>query len=615
MISPYEMSSVLIAGPKSIQESIIKELHDLKVLHIVDYSRSEHADIGAPLASAPKLSEILVKVRSLKSALNIKKEITKFELKKGMLEIDSNVKKISEELNSNLEEIKMTEASMSKNESAKKELELLENININLENFTNYKSLACFTGFVKGKKGSASIRDQISKLTKNFILLGPAGNNKNFAVLFIDVKNKDDASSILQKNGFSQIPLANIGGLKGNAALNLKKLDNEFEILQKQKYKIEANLIKLGNEYKDFLVASEIFLTEQLEKAEAPLKFASTSSRFLIKGWIPSTDLHTSIDKLNKTAQGKLFIEFEPAKKHSKAPVKMKHSKIVQPFEFFINLYNMPTYSEIDPTFFIFLTFPIFFGIMLGDVGYGLTSLILFFVLKKLMPKAKGFFNILILASVVSMAFGFIFGEFFGFEFIHPLIKREHDVIPLLAISVIIGIIHVNIGLIIGFVNELKSHGLMHAIYSKSSWIVLEIGAAMLILSLMKLILIPWWVVATFLLASVLMLFKGEGIRGIIEIPGIFVNMMSYMRLMAIGLSSVIMALIVNESAKGFFNKGGFFIIVGVFILIIGHVVNIAIGLLGSFLHSLRLHYVEFFSKFFSGGGKKYQPFGMRDEE
>ncbi|HLC59902.1 MAG TPA: V-type ATP synthase subunit I [Candidatus Nanoarchaeia archaeon] len=615
MPSPYEMSSVLIAGPKSIQESIIKELHDLKVLHIVDYSRSEHADIGAPLASAPKLSEILVKVRSLKSALNIKKEITKFELKKGMLEIDSNVKKISEELNSNLEEIKMTEASMSKNESAKKELELLENININLENFTNYKSLACFTGFVKGKKGSASIRDQISKLTKNFILLGPAGNNKNFAVLFIDVKNKDDASSILQKNGFSQIPLANIGGLKGNAALNLKKLDNEFEILQKQKYKIEANLIKLGNEYKDFLVASEIFLTEQLEKAEAPLKFASTSSSFLIKGWIPSTDLHTSIDKLNKTAQGKLFIEFEPAKKHSKAPVKMKHSKIVQPFEFFINLYNMPTYSEIDPTFFIFLTFPIFFGIMLGDVGYGLTSLILFFVLKKLMPKAKGFFNILILASVVSMAFGFIFGEFFGFEFIHPLIKREHDVIPLLAISVIIGIIHVNIGLIIGFVNELKSHGLMHAIYSKSSWIVLEIGAAMLILSLMKLILIPWWVGATFLLASVLMLFKGEGIRGIIEIPGIFVNMMSYMRLMAIGLSSVIMALIVNESAKGFFNKGGFFIIVGVFILIIGHVVNIAIGLLGSFLHSLRLHYVEFFSKFFSGGGKKYQPFGMRDEE
>src|SRR3989338_5678375 len=124
MISPYEMSSVLIAGPKSIQESIIKELHDLKVLHIIDYSRSEHADIGTPLESAPKLSETLVKVRSLMSALNIKRETAKFELKKGMLEIDSNVKKISGEMNSNLEEIKRIESSLSKNDSARKELEL-----------------------------------------------------------------------------------------------------------------------------------------------------------------------------------------------------------------------------------------------------------------------------------------------------------------------------------------------------------------------------------------------------------------------------------------------------------------------------------------------------------
>src|SRR3989344_541927 len=615
MPSPYEMSSVLIAGPKSIQESIIQELHDLRVLHIVDYSRNEHADIGTPLESAPRLSETLVKVRSLVSALNVKKGSKKFELKKGLLEINANVKKISEELNSNLEETKRIESSLSKNDSIKKELELLNGFDINLENFTDYKSIAYFTGFIRGKGSAAGIRDQVSKSTKNFMLLDSAGNSGNFVVLFVDAKNKDDANSILQKNGFSQINFANIGGLKGNAASNLRKIDNETRNLQKQKEAAQSNLIKLGSEYEDFLAASEIFLTGQLEKAEAPLKFASTSTSFLIKGWIPSADLHKSIDRLNKAAKGKLFIEFEPAKRHSKAPVKLNHSKIVAPFEFFINLYNMPAYSEIDPTFFIFLTFPIFFGIMLGDVGYGLTSLILFFVLRRMMPKAKGFFNILILASAVSLVFGFVFGEFFGFEFMHPFISREKEMFKMLYIVLGIGVVHVNIGLIVGFINVYKNHGLMMAIYEKASWIVLEIGAAMLILSLMKLILIPWWVGATFLLASVLMLFKGEGIRGIIEIPGIFVNMMSYMRLMAIGLSSVIMALIVNESAKGFFNKGGFFIIVGVFILIIGHVVNIAIGLLGSFLHSLRLHYVEFFSKFFSGGGKKYQPFGMRDEE
>ena len=105
MLRPNQMSSVLIAGPKNIQEDIIKELHDLKVLHIVDYSKNDQADIGTPLESASKLSETLVKIRSLISALNIKKEGTKFEVKKGMIEIDSNVKKITEQFNSNLEEI------------------------------------------------------------------------------------------------------------------------------------------------------------------------------------------------------------------------------------------------------------------------------------------------------------------------------------------------------------------------------------------------------------------------------------------------------------------------------------------------------------------------------
>ena len=108
------------------------------------------------------------------------------------------------------------------------------------------------------------------------------------------------------------------------------------------------------------------------------------------------------------------------------------------------------------------------------------------------------------------------------------------------------------------------------------------------------------------------MLYKGEGIKGLIELPSILTNTLSYLRLMAIGLSSVSIAVVVNNMAKGFFHEGGFMILSGILILLVGHVLNIVIGLFGSFLHSLRLHYVEFFSKFFEGGAEKYKPFGEK---
>ncbi|MBI2658726.1 hypothetical protein HYX05_01320, partial [Candidatus Woesearchaeota archaeon] len=397
-----------------------------------------------------------------------------------------------------------------------------------------------------------------------------------------------------------------------------KKLEDEEKKLKQRKEAIKKNMDQLSADHKGFLLAADEFLSIQLEKAEAPLKFASTQSSFLIKGWIPSEELSKSIERLNKVAKNKIFVHFEPAKKEDKVPVKLKNPKYAKAFEFFIDLYSMPTYKEIDPTFFIFLTFPIFFGIMLGDIGYGVVSLALFWLLKKKMPKARNFFNILILASFVSVLFGLLYGEFFGeekileFELPH-LLSRVHDMFNLLYISVGIGVVHVNIGLVIGFINELKSHGLMKAIYEKASWFVLQIGVTLLALNYFSIISISPVIGAAFLGLSILMLFKGEGVKGIIELPSILTNIMSYARLMAIGLSSVSLAVVINDSAKEFFHKGGFFILIGVLILIIGHAINIMLGLLGSFLHSLRLHYVEFFSKFFHGGAKKYQPFGAKE--
>jgi len=618
MLRPHEMSNVIITGQKNMQEAVIKELHRLKVLHIVEHAKSELADIGAPMQNAGSLSGVLVKIRALTAALSIKKEDAKFELKKGLLEIESTTKKLGNEVSANLDELKKTEELIAKNEAAKQELEILKNIDVPLEVLSPYKSLACFAGYVKDENSASLIKIELSLITPKFMLFDSITKKRHFTLLFIDAKIRESAANILQKVTFSPVNFPNISNLRGSALINLEKIEEENLNLQKRREVIKERLEALAREHKGFLLAAEEFLSEQLEKAEAPLKFAATSSSFLIKGWIPTEELAKSIERLNKAAKNRVFVHFDPAKKHDKVPVKLKNPGYAKPFEFFIDLYSMPAYKEIDPTFFIFLTFPIFFGIMLGDIGYGLLSIIAFWFLKRKMPKAKNFFNILLLASFVSILFGFMFGEFFGFEEIGKLhlphiLSRAHDISALMYISIAIGVVHVNIGLIVGFINELKSHGFMHAFYAKASWIVLQIGITLLALSYMNAIsLLPivGWIL---LLVSSLMLFKGEGAKGIIELPSILTNILSYARLMAIGLSSVILAVIINDSSREFFHQGGFFVFIGVLILIVGHAINIVLGLLGSFLHSLRLHYVEFFSKFFHGGAEKYRPFGAKE--
>lgn len=613
MLKPYEMSSVIITGTNDVQEAIIKELHKLKILHIVEHSQNELADIGKPLESANRLSEVLVKVRALITALKIRKEENKFESKSNLLEIESTTKKLSQEVNASFDELKKTEELISKNEALKQELEILKDINIPIEYLTSYKSLAYFIGYVKDEDKVTTLKEELSKITEKFMLRSSIVKKNSLILLFIDIKNKEHSSDILHKAGFSPISFTNISSLKGTAESNLKKIGEETAKLTKKRDELKKRIERLSQEYKGFLIAADEFLSEQLEKAEAPLKFASTPSSFLIKGWIPTAELSTSINRLNKVSKNKIFIHFEPAKKNAKVPIKLKNSRYVKPFEFFIDLYTMPNYKEIDPTFFVFLTFPILFGIMLGDIGYGIFSLLFFLALKRKMPKARNFLNIMLIAAFATILFGFLFGEFFGYEFIHPIVSREHDMFKLLYIAIAVGIVHVNIGLIIGFFNELISHGIIHAIYAKASWIILQIGITLLALSYFDKIALSPLIGAVFLGASILMLFKGEGVKGLIEIPSIFTNILSYARLMAIGLSSVILAVIINDSAREFFHQGGFFVLIGILILIVGHSVNIMLGLLASFLHSLRLHYVEFFSKFFHGGAEKYKPFGMKE--
>jgi len=180
-------------------------------------------------------------------------------------------------------------------------------------------------------------------------------------------------------------------------------------------------------------------------------------------------------------------------------------------------------------------------------------------------------------------------------------------------------LVHINLGFVLGFFNELRHKGLFKAFAAKLSWILLEAGIAIAATSKISGIPVAFGTVTA--IAALVLIYIGESrkpldfeasIRSLIEVPGLFSNLLSYTRLMAVGLSSVSLAAVFNSIAMQSAHGGALGMFIAVLILFIGHTINLALGLLGGFLHSLRLHYVEFFTKFFEGGAVQFKPFGAR---
>ncbi|MCC7572789.1 MAG: V-type ATP synthase subunit I [Candidatus Methanofastidiosum sp.] len=414
-------------------------------------------------------------------------------------------------------------------------------------------------------------------------------------------------------------------GIKKQVIESLDSLVSSKLELEMQRDKTKEQMESTIKEKSAYLLQYEDFLSSEIEKMEAPLRFTTTKNTFVVEGWIPEKKYQELDDILKKKFGERVSLDKIKYSDDESVPIEFKHPTPVKPFELLLELFEYPKSREIDPTFAIFITFPLFYGIMLGDIGYGL---VIFFasLLMKTKFKTEGWrmiLGILEYSSIYTIAFGFVYGEFFGFDIFHllgieelfgllmPLLNRILDFMPIMILSISIGVIHVLLGLIFGFINVYREHNIKEAILKKGSWIILIFSVIVLAGSIyISDILI--YLGGGLLLVSVILLVLGEGFIGLIEIFGIMSNILSYVRLMAIGLSSVGIAIVINSIVVDIiFPKGGSFILLGYSILIFGHVGNILLGILASFLHALRLHYVEFFTKFYEGGGIKYKPFGI----
>jgi V/A-type H+-transporting ATPase subunit I len=356
------------------------------------------------------------------------------------------------------------------------------------------------------------------------------------------------------------------------------------------------------------------WVNERLSLLKASASVFESEMCFFIYGWIPYEGFNGLRDRLNNMFKGKVLLQEKEFREEDieRVPVVLQNPAYFQPFEFFVKLLPLPRYSSFDPTPFIGIFFPLFFGMILGDAGYGLILMAAsLFMIKRFRGRKniQDASRILLISSVYAVFFGVLYGEFlgelprmlFGLE---PLcVERRTAVMPVLYFSVAVGIGHIIFGLFLGFIAALRKKTKREALYRMLTIIIILclIALAASFFGVFPAMLAKPIIIAILALAP--LLFFTGGILAPFELLKSIGNMISYARIMAIGLTSVLLAFAANQLAGMTGN-----IVLGIVVAGLLHILNIILGVFSPAIHSLRLHYVEFFSKFIEHGGRRFEP-------
>lgn len=728
MLRPERMSKVSVTGAKRVMDDVIETVHGLNLVHMVDYDdRWEGFRPGDSLPEAEPLSETLVTVRAIESILDVEEDdagpsriVTDEEMDAEIEEVRARVNELDDRRAELREERRRIDERLSS-------VRPFAALGIDLDLLSGYDSLE--TRVVEGNE--AEIREALSTAegVDEFETFAEGG------VVAIFVYPESDHEAVLDDAlvGVEVTPLS---------VPDAETSPEEYAAdLERRKEEIDAKLSELDDEIEElkldvagFLLAVEEQLSIDVEKAEVPLSFATTDRSFIAEGWVPTDrygELETALDAevgehveceelervdYDDVASGHGHVhdeepgdagdtERQPAtaadggrtasesSMHGdEPPVVQDNPSTARPFQLLVEAINRPRYFELDPTIVLFLTFPVMFGLMIGDVGYGILYMAMGYGLYRAVdsPALKSLGGIALWCGIFTTIFGVLYGEILGFHTIstvlwegtlgmeHPPIEKGLDsefALFWLVVALLIGLVHLTIGYVFGFVNERETDGLVPAAASNLSWALLAIGLWTWIFSTSYSSFKPEFLFTVFdgepmalgfggfspaigtvglvvaavgLAGAVYGEYLHEGSVGIIigvleSLTNGLAHVISYTRITAVLLAKAGMAFVVNllvvgayEDEEGFhFMTGGHevpeggelmfggivttdaglavaaaTVFAGALVFVVGHIVVLGLGITSAGLQAVRLEYVEFFGKFYDGGGETYEPFG-----
>lgn len=524
---------------------------------------------------------------------------------------DPHFKKIEaekEELISKMEHLNRYTPVLRKIQPLIKEMEKKPDLESNLLMFNRKSDL----GLVEFEK-------EINVKTKGLYEVISRGVDENyFAVLLLYDKrytnqiqgylSGERLSSFTITPEFHTIELRDFGFHIENS---LTKLKINLESLEEEKKKLTQS--------HDFEKLAQIHqeAINRLSAYSLAEKMGGTENTFEIEGFVPKSKIKNFENGLKEVFENRILIKRTKAVKD--APVSRKNPRIVKPFETITNLIQLPEYGSIDPTPLVFILFTFFWGFMVGDVGYAATIFIIAAILRRRFKKnqQQGLQNIteiFMISCVAAMFFGVLYFEIFGdlgeiiahdmHLNIHPILDRYNDVQDLLIISVMIGYCIIMGGMALGVYNNLKLKYMTH-VYGNLLLILIwgSIPIALVISMISPNLFGTAFIIdLLIIIIAIAILIKLEGIAGLIHVIERFSNILSFARLMAIGLVGAWMGKIANDLTTQLFPLG---LLMGLGL----HLVNIGILVLSPTIHSMRLNVFEFFTQFVLEGGNDYKPY------